>query len=271
MAKHKEYSKTFGVFYDNFRRWCREMAANGELSDQPEVQFHDFFLKNFAQSIDDATAMQLFVRDVRHELVHIYMSDSHLQNFLKQAEVKDLSGIKKYIADNGNQVLVNDDDGLTSISEGLNLAFCLHIPDERQGYVFCYSLYENDELRIFVNHGLEQFHISSIDFENKKSIVYSDQEIFDIAHFAVNIIAYISCFPDCLTDGAPHGIKTENNHRLATSEKVVDAMDSESGIVNPHFRRGYFKRLESDFYKNKKGQIIFVHETVVNAQGKVLE
>lgn len=75
--------------------------------------------------------MQLFVRDVRHELVHIYMSDSHLQNFLKQAEVKDLSGIKKYIADNGNQVLVNDDDSMQNISEGTNLAFCLHIPDER--------------------------------------------------------------------------------------------------------------------------------------------
>lgn len=44
-----------------------------------------------------------------------------------------------------------------------------------------------------------------------------------------------------------------------------------SGIVNPNFLRAYFKRLESDFYKNKKGQIVFVHETVVNAQGKTLE
>ena len=76
------------------------------------------------------------------------------------------------------------------IQYGKNLAFCLHIPDERQGYVLCYLLYENDELRIFVNHGQKQFHLSS---------------------------------------------------------------------------------LESDFYKNKKGPIIFVHETVVNAQAKTLE
>ena len=40
MSKYKEYSKTFGIFYDNFRRWCREMAVRGELSDQPEEQFH---------------------------------------------------------------------------------------------------------------------------------------------------------------------------------------------------------------------------------------
>lgn len=51
----------------------------------------------------------------------------------------------------------------------------------------------------------------------------------------------------------------------------MDAMETVGGVVNPHFRRGYFKRLESDFYKNKKGQIIFVHETVVNAQAKTLE
>ena len=40
MAKYKECSKTFGIFYDNFRRWCREMAARGELSDHLEEQFH---------------------------------------------------------------------------------------------------------------------------------------------------------------------------------------------------------------------------------------
>ena len=74
MSKHKEYSKTFGIFYDNFRRWCREMAARGELSD-------------------------------------------HLE---------------------------------------------------------------------------EQFHLSSLDIENKNSIVYTDEEINQISHFAINLIAYIS-------------------------------------------------------------------------------
>ena len=74
MSRHIQYGKTFGIFYDNFRRWCREMAARGELSDQPE----------------------------------------------------------------------------------------------------------------------EQFHLSSLDIENKKSIVYTDEEINQISHFAINLIAYIS-------------------------------------------------------------------------------
>lgn len=69
--------------------------------------------------IDDATAMQLFVRDVRKELLHIYMSDEVLQDFLKNVDVKDLKGIKKYISENGNKVLVNEDDSMENISEGL--------------------------------------------------------------------------------------------------------------------------------------------------------
>ena len=53
--------------------------------------------------------------------------------------------------------------------------------------------------------------------------------------------------------GAPHAVKTENNHYLNTSEKVLEATEkAESGVINPHFRRGYFKLLSSDFYKNKK-------------------
>lgn len=78
------------------------------------------------------------------------------------------------------------------IRYGKNLAFCLHIPDERQCYVLCYSLYENDELRIFVNHDQKQFHLSSLDIENKKSIVYTDEKINQTAHFVINLIAYIS-------------------------------------------------------------------------------
>ena len=38
----------------------------------------------------------------------------------------------------------------------------------------------------------EQFHLSSLGIENKNSIVYTDEEINQISHFAINLIAYIS-------------------------------------------------------------------------------
>ena len=56
---------------------------------------------------------------------------------------------------------------------------------------------------------------------------------------------------------------------VISSIKIVEINEkSEPETVIPHFRRGYFKRLNSDFYKNKKGQIFFVHETDVNAKAR---
>lgn len=40
-----------------------------------------------------------------------------------QLLVRDLLGIKKYIPDNGNQVLENDDDSVQNISEGTNFSY----------------------------------------------------------------------------------------------------------------------------------------------------
>ena len=119
---------------------------------------------------------------------------------------------------------------------------------------------------------MEQYHISSNEIEDKKSLVYTDKEMNEITKIAINLISYIYCFPDCLVDGAPHDVKTENNHYLNISKKVVDVTEkAAAGVIIPHFRRGYFKLLSSNFYKNKKGQIVFVHEIIVNGQAKTLE
>lgn len=273
MSKHINYGKTFGIFYDAYRKFCKDNSETGKPTSETPEMFRQWFLSNFASCMDDATCVQLFLRDLQGDLTHIYIKDSALFDFLKEPEIRDLEGIKTYIKENGNSVVLNADDMLENLTTGINFGICLHLPKVSQGYVFAYSLYDiSNELRIFVNHGMEQYHLSSNEIENKKSIVYTDPEINMITKIALNLISYIYCFPECLVDGAPHDIKTQNNHYLNTSEKVIEAGErSEGGIVIPHFRRGYFKRLSSDFYKNKKGQIVFVHETIVNGVAKTLE
>ena len=69
------------------------------------------------------------------------------------------------------------DDDMQTLTEGITFAVCVHLPRVSQGYVFAYTLYTaTGELRIFVNHGMEQFHLSSNEIENKKSVVYTDPE-----------------------------------------------------------------------------------------------
>lgn len=273
MSKHIQYGKIFGLFYDAYRKFCRENSPSGKPKDETPEMFRQWFISNFVSSMDDATCCQLFLRDLNHELTHIYLKDENLMDFFKAVEIRDLEGIKTYIKDNGSSVVLNNDNLLENLTTGINFGICLHIPKKSQGYVFAYLLYDtSNELRIFVNHGMEHYHISSNEIEDKKSIVYTDQEMNDISKLAINLLSYIYCFPDCLVDGAPHDVKTENNHYLNTSEKVVDVTEKvAAGVIIPHFRRGYFKQLSSDFYKNKKGQIVFVYETIVNGQAKTLE
>lgn len=273
MSKHVTYGKTFGRFCEAYRMFCRDNSETGKPTAETPAMFQDWFYANVAMSMDDATAVQLFLRDFKGELTHIYVKDSSLFDFLKEPEIRDLEGIKTYIRENGSTVTLNEYNKLEKLTTGVNFGICLHLPKVSQGYVFAYSIFdETNELRIFVNHGMDQYHLSSNEIADKKSIVYTDPEINEIAKLALNLISYIYCFPECLVYGAPHDIKTQNNHYLNTSEKVVDAGErAESGVVIPHFRRGYFKRLSSDFYKNKKGQIVFVHETIVNGVTKTLE
>lgn len=273
MSKHIQYGKIFGLFYDAYRKFCRENSPSGKPKDETPEMFRQWFISNFFSSMDDATCCQLFLRDLNHELTHIYLKDENLMDFFKAVEIRDLEGIKTYIKDNGSSVVLNNDNLLENLTTGINFGICLHIPKKSQGYVFAYLLYDtSNELRIFVNHGMEHYHISSNEIEDKKSIVYTDQEMNDISKLAINLLSYIYCFSDCLVDGAPHDVKTENNHYLNTSEKVVDVTEKVAAdVIIPHFRRGYFKRLSSDFYKNKKGQIVFVYETIVNGQAKTLE
>lgn len=142
-----------------------------------QEMFRKWFTNNLVNFIDDMTDCQLFLQDLNHNLLHIYIKAPVLFDFFKVVEVKDLEGFKKYIRDNGSGVVANIDDDMQTLTEGITFAVCVHLPCVSQGYVFAYTLYTaTGELHIFVNHGMEQFHLSSNEIENKKSVVYTDPE-----------------------------------------------------------------------------------------------
>jgi hypothetical protein len=85
----------------------------------------------------------------------------------------------------------------------------------------------------------------------------------------------MEAFPECIKDGVPEFIKDSEKDKsfmIDIAEKVIEPVtESTSGkVVSPHFRRGFYRRLSSDYYKNKKGQIIFVSETMVNGKAKTV-
>jgi len=85
----------------------------------------------------------------------------------------------------------------------------------------------------------------------------------------------MKCFPECVSEGVPKITKerdekrSENNISLGLSTKITDTDKSQKTRV-PHFRKGHFKVLRSDYFKNKKGQIIYITETMVKGKAKTI-
>ena len=92
--------------------------------------------------------------------------------------------------------------------------------------------------------------------------------------FALNLIAYMNCYPDCVRDGTPH-ITVDNGEKriqkafsIRTSAEIKEVSRNKSVI--PHFRKGYWKYCNSDFYKEARGKFIFVSDTMVKGNAKTV-
>lgn len=84
----------------------------------------------------------------------------------------------------------------------------------------------------------------------------------------MNAFMYMKAFPECVSDEAPTDsfeYRGNKSITIKTSERIVDR----SGAT-PHFRRGHFRLLSSDRYKNKRGQVVFVHSSFVGGNAKTI-
>ena len=90
-------------------------------------------------------------------------------------------------------------------------------------------------------------------------------------NLALNFLFYINAFPECVVDGVPNGVKKNPKAKsINVSDKVVSHTSVEHGFVRPHFRSGYFRHFNSDWYVNCKGQVRFIASTMVKGKAKTL-
>ena len=92
---------------------------------------------------------------------------------------------------------------------------------------------------------------------------------------AINTIAYMKCFPECVAEGVPN-ITLEKNEKksgrnviFSISEKITDSDRTQVSRI-PHFRKGYFRSLQSDYFTHKQGQLIYITETMVKGKAKTI-
>ena len=160
----------------------------------------------------------------------------------------------------------------------------------KETYVFTFMYFPKlDALYVGFFHQLDKYNKSSLAFgiqtddDLKRLNGYIDKVDEDLDKeqlsnitFAINFLYYILCFPEMLVNGLTVNIKDankldHNNMYLYVSPKIVDSSkqgasgNKRSGTsVCTHFRQGHFRFCGSDYYKEKKGQVVFVHAAIVN-------
>lgn len=92
-----------------------------------------------------------------------------------------------------------------------------------------------------------------------------------VFNMAMNFLFYINAFPECVIDGVPNGVKRNPKAKvISISDKIVSHRTTEHGFVRPHFRSGYFRHLNSDYFVNCKGQVRFIASTMVKGKAKTV-
>lgn len=220
--------------------------------------------------------LELWREDLRGNFLHIFFLEKQLQDFLENTPLPDLDGIRKYLYENGENkdVVYIKASGK---SKCVKYTFGLHIPQETNGYAFSLYLYENNTIELFFSHnefinGLtsDKFYIDQVKKQDEKSITSSK-----MFRLAINTIAYMKCFPECVAEGVPritlekNEKRSERNVIFSISEKVTDSDRTQVSKI-PHFRKGYFRLLQSDYYTHKQGQLIYVSETMVKGKAKTI-
>ena len=276
MAKKTSYSIPLRQMWSLFKKWRKEKKSeDGELFYTQLCQF----LQNDPNIITRAAKLRMasfWLNDYRKEILHVWFDDKKLFGFLRDdVSLKDLDGIKTYLTQNG------EPDEMPDPSTGkpykwIRYLVGIHILNEVDGFAFGFSLdLQRNEISLYIysDEGVGQIHETEYEAIKDKT-GWEAESIKKDFKFAINLIAYMECFPECVRDGVPD-TNNSNTYRykdrsvqLGVSDKITETV---KGSMRPHFRRGYMKLLSSDFYKNKRGQLIWVSETSVNAKSKTVE
>lgn len=150
------------------------------------------------------------------------------------------------------------------------------MPYEAEGYAFSLSLENDGSIELFFSLGENGGRMSDKFYEaTNKKVDEISLTILKMFRLAINTIAYMNCFPDCVADGVPENLfersedKSARNFTFQLSEKIRESENSQLSKI-PHFRKGHFRLLQSDYFANKKGQIVFVAETMVKGKAKTV-
>lgn len=281
MPRKVYYSKPLKYFwehlYKNQKKFTPDFTDDqifevlrNNIVNSPNTAFETFASKQLM-----VTGWEMWRVDSKGELLHIFFVDKDLQEFLETTTLSDIDGIKSFLYENGQSKDVFHTYSKKQTNHTV-YQFALHIPYESEGYAFSLSIEEDGSLELYYSLGENGGRMSDkfYDNVNKKSdeISLTHSKTFRLA---INTLAYMNCFPDCVNEGVPKNLleRTEDlsskNISFQLSNKIKENENSKT-YKRPHFRKGHFRHLRSEKFTNKKGQVVFISETMVKGKAKTV-
>lgn len=230
----------------------------------------------------------------------VFFENYHLKEFLLSTEVSDLHPIYDYIFEHGQTIKMYSqifeyvkisgihDDLIKKLlactdTEQHCVAYHLRIPFETDAItVIAYA--DSNRLIFDVTQDENTFIIKiktdteDCSFRTLCSKI-PDEYRKELIKVFINFIYYIQTFPDALIEGAPKNAvmidqkEKKKSIRIKTVPAILE--DDKPHNLNQqrvtHFRKGFFRYLKSDYFKNKKNQWVFVKAALVKgAEAKTL-
>lgn len=271
------YSVPLRSMWERFHDWSKK--THNQDGDAFYSALYKYATTTSAKEYRQGNTLELnfWYKDYKGEFLHVWFDQKELYDFLQNdVALKELESIKQYLYVNGDHLTEKDLYDPSISYNYVRYDIALHVPFLEGGYAFSFCLMPDNTIAVFFVDDLDSGRIHENGYNIAKSRTDKESVIVERNfRFAVNLLAYMECFPECVREGVP----TTNNEtayqtkgrnvRLGISEKVME--DGQKGAKRPHMRKGYFKCLSSDFYKNKRGQIIFVRETMVNGKSKTVD
>lgn len=280
MGKKIWYSKPLSEMWNQYKQFYK--VYKGSVEDFFQMK-NKQILTTPNQLPEDmqshASILDLWYLDANKKFTHIYFKNKELRNFLAEMKLSNLEETIEFLYESGESFKYTPSyDGIHPLGKSENIqvfSYGIHIPYEKEdkGYAFQLLFNERKELDLIWAVGKNEGWCSAENYKNnlKSSDEHSDFFTY-IFRLAINTIAYMKAFPECVTEGVPKTEFEECGYILEVSEKVLENSSIDSNkMISPHFRKGYWKLLKSDFYTHKKGQLVFVSETMVNGIAKTVE
>lgn len=244
-----------------------DFYLDAKYYDDLEQASSDIQLFNFTKNKLNVEKVILKMEFKEKIIPSYYFINSELKPFLEKTKINDdFEPIIKTIKETGIKA-----DSLS----GRVSCFFMHLrfPD-LPCFTCCLIVNRNfnNKLTIYVIDGKnnrEFFCLDALYALNSKN----NQDAIPYLALVINFFYYLKAFPDAVSEGKPvgksknTGVREPNIFTVQTDDSIVEYRSNllDRGRVT-HFRKGHFRFLGSDYFVNRKGDCVFIHDTLVHGR-----